>query len=73
MHIDLNSVVAERGALDFFRNRLGNGSIVLFDDYGGFGADEQAIFHENFAINSGQELLILTTGQALIVWQTVHP
>jgi len=72
LHIDLNSVVAERATLEFFRNRLGQGSIILFDDYGGFGADEQAIVHETFAMETGQELLILPTGQALIFWQSIN-
>tara|TARA_A100001015_G_scaffold273593_1_gene329188 strand:- start:6 stop:176 length:171 start_codon:yes stop_codon:yes gene_type:complete len=42
--------------------------ILLFDDYGGPGGQEQAKIHEDFAKANNKELLILPTGQALIIW-----
>ena len=68
LHIDLNNAPAERAALRQFQNRLVPGAIIIFDDYGGFGGHDQALVHEDFAIENGKDLLILPTGQAMIVW-----
>ena len=65
LHIDLNSAVAEREALDALHSKLQKGAIVLFDDYGGFGADKQAEVHESFAEGMRYRLLTLPTGQAV--------
>lgn len=68
LHVDLNSATAEESALAALKGRFRKGSIILFDDYGGFGGQNQAIVHEAFAKDNNRELLILPTGQALIVW-----
>jgi O-methyltransferase len=65
LHIDLNSAVAEKAALDVLKSKLVSGAIVLFDDYGGFGGENQAKVHEHFAESMGGRLLTLPTGQAL--------
>jgi len=64
----LNNAPAERAALRQFQSRLVPGAIIIFDDYGGFGGHDQALVHEAFAIENGKDLLILPTGQAMIVW-----
>ena len=68
LHIDLNSAVAEAAALEKLKDRLCKGSLILFDDYGGHGAEEQALVHETFANDNNRDLLILPTGQAVIIW-----
>ncbi len=68
LHIDLNSAVAEAAALNKMKRRLRRGSLILFDDYGGVGGDEQALVHETFAKENDRDLLVLPTGQAVIIW-----
>jgi O-methyltransferase len=68
LHIDLNNSDAEEGALQSLKNRLCSGSVILFDDYGGFGGSCQAIVHQRFAKDNNRELLVLPTGQAVIIW-----
>jgi hypothetical protein len=68
LHVDLNNAPAENAALRQLQSRLMHGAIIVFDDYGGFGGDDQAIVHEIFAKENGKDLLILPTGQAVIVW-----
>ena len=68
LHIDLNSAPAESAALQKLKIRLIPGAIIVFDDYGGFEGQDQAIVHETFATENGKDLLILPTGQAIIVW-----
>ena len=65
LHIDLNSFVAERSALEILKTKLISGAVVLFDDYGGFGGDMQAEIHESFAKSMGVRLMTLPTGQAI--------
>ena len=67
LHIDLNSTNAEFSALVNLKSKFTNGTIILFDDYGGFGGEEQAIMHEKFASEMNRSLLILPTGQALLI------
>ncbi len=68
LHIDLNNADAENAALNYLADRLISGSILIFDDYGGPGGNDQAIIHEIFADNHNKELLVLPTGQAVIIW-----
>ena len=67
LHIDLNSSNAEYLALLNLKYRFKKGTIILFDDYGGFGGEEQAILHEKFADEMQRNLLILPTGQAILI------
>ncbi len=67
LHLDLNSAVAEAAALDALHLKLQKGAVVLFDDYGGFGGDDQAEVHEAFAREMNYRLLTLPTGQALYI------
>jgi hypothetical protein len=68
LHMDLNSAQPEKSALDDLKSRLTKGSIVVFDDYGGPGGQEQAVVHEKFAKDCGRELLVLPTGQAILLF-----
>jgi hypothetical protein len=68
LHLDLNSHIAEEQALENLTDRFIAGSVILFDDYGGFGGEKQAIIHETFAKKNNKSLLVLPTGQALVIW-----
>ena len=68
LHIDLNSAGAEKAALQYLMDRLVPGSVIVFDDYGGAGGNDQAIVHEKFASSAHKNLLVLPTGQAVIIW-----
>lgn len=68
LHIDLNNAVAEAAALEKLKDRLCKGSLILFDDYGGFGGEKQALVHDSFAVDNNRDLLALPTGQAIIIW-----
>lgn len=67
LHLDMNCAYPETSALRHFWPYVSNGGIVLFDDYAYFGFDEQgrAIDEEIAALRA--ELLVLPTGQGLIL------
>jgi len=67
LHLDLNNAQAEYQALEYLRNKFSKGSIIIFDDFGGFGGDEQALVHKNYAKSINRELLVLPTGQAVLI------
>lgn len=68
LHLDLNSHIAEKHALDNLVGKLKTGSVILFDDYGGMGGALQAEIHELFAVKYNKSLLCIPTGQAIIIW-----
>jgi hypothetical protein len=68
LHLDLNSHLAEEQTLVKLKDKFTSGSVILFDDYGGPGGEKQALIHESFAKNNNKSLLVLPTGQALIIW-----
>jgi O-methyltransferase len=67
LHLDLNNANAELSALLILKSRFTKGTIILFDDYGGYGGEDQAIVHEQIAQELNRQLLILPTGQALLI------
>lgn len=68
LHVDLNYHVPERELLNILSKSFVPGTIILFDDYGGPGGDLQSDVHEKFAHSNNKNLLIMPTGQAMIVW-----
>lgn len=69
LHLDLNSAVAEIGALDFLRERLTPGAYILMDDYG---REEYAELHR--AMNDwfaplDVPIAEFPTGQGLAIWR----
>lgn len=68
LHVDLNNAAAELAALEQLVSQFISGAIIIFDDYGGPGGEEQALCHEQFAKKYNKHLLILPTGQAIIHW-----
>lgn len=65
--LDMNSAVAEEGALEFLWDKLSNGGVILFDDHSFVGYEQSAKFHLDFAEKKGQKLLCLPTGQGMII------
>jgi hypothetical protein len=67
LHLDMNCAYPEKAAFEFFWERLGNGSIVLLDDYAYFGHGEQTHALDEATKAVGAEILSLPTGQGLII------
>jgi len=67
LHIDMNIVYPEKCALDFFWDKLVPAGIILFDDYGWKGHEEQKIAHDAFAASKGTVIFLLPTGQGLLI------
>jgi O-methyltransferase len=67
MSIDMNTVAPEAAALEFFWPKLVSGGIIIFDDYGFPGHENQKISHDAFA--ASKNLLIYTspTGQGILI------
>jgi len=67
MHVDLNSAVAERAALERLFDRLSTGGMIVFDDYGWTAALQQKLAADEFMAAHGHAVLELPTGQGLVV------
>jgi len=67
LHLDMNCALPEKAALEFFRERLSPGGIVLLDDYAYFGNESQTDAIDEISARLGFEILSLPTGQGLIV------
>jgi len=67
LSIDMNTVKPEAEALEFFWPKLVSGAIVIFDDYGFPGHENQKKSHDAFA--ASKNLLIYTspTGQGILI------
>lgn len=60
-------VTPEEAALDFFWDKLTPGAIVLFDDYWWLAYKKQKEAHDRFAQRHGVKILLLPTGQGLLL------
>lgn len=67
LHLDMNCTYPEVEALQFFWERVSRGGVVLFDDYAYFGYEAQGAALDSVARFLGAEILVLPTGQGLIV------
>lgn len=67
LHLDLNDVDAELGALEFFYDRVVPGGSIVFDDYGWLAYREQKLAEDGFLAKRGAAVLELPTGQGLLV------
>ncbi len=67
LSIDMNTVIPEVEALNFFWDKIVKGGVIILDDYGYPGASEQKRAHDEFARSKGVEVLSLPTCQGLIV------
>jgi O-methyltransferase len=66
LSLDMNSAVPEEQALAYFWEKLSSGAVVVFDDYGFHGYEEQKIAHDKFALSKNLQILLLPTGQGLL-------
>ncbi len=67
LSIDMNCVVPEIAAAEFFWNKMSRGAVMLLDDYGNGGHEEQRDAFDKFAKEKGVSVLSLPTGQGLIL------
>jgi O-methyltransferase len=67
LSIDMNIVLPEIAAIEFFWDRLVTGAIVLLDDYGWATHAAQRDAFDAFALSHGVMILALPTGQGIII------
>lgn len=67
LHIDMNSALPEMMAIKYFWPKLESGGIILFDDYGRPGHENQKKVADDFALSVNAKILSLPTGQGLMI------
>lgn len=67
LHIDMNTTVPEIEALRYFWPKLVKGGVLLLDDHGFRGHEQQRAAHKAFAAENGFSILSLPTGQGLAI------
>lgn len=67
LHLDLNDVGAELGALEFFYDRVVPGGSIILDDYGWLAYREQKLAEDKWLAGRGVSVLELPTGQGLLI------
>jgi O-methyltransferase len=67
LHIDMNNAEAERGALETLFDRVSEGGMIVFDDYGWTGYREQKESADKFMRMYSLHILELPTGQGLVL------
>lgn len=67
MHLDLNNVDAELGALDVLFDRIVPGGILILDDYGWIGYNDQLLAEKPWFEKRGYHVLELPTGQGMVI------
>ncbi len=67
LSIDLNSMAAERDVIEALWPKLTKGAIVVLDDYGFEGMEDQHDMWDKFAASQGTMIATLPTGQGLLI------
>ena len=67
LHLDMNCVIPEVAAIEYFWDRLVPGAVVLLNDYGARNYEPQKRGVDEFATKRGVSVLSLPTGQGLIL------
>ncbi|MEA2061119.1 MAG: TylF/MycF/NovP-related O-methyltransferase [Thermodesulfobacteriota bacterium] len=67
LHLDLNGAKATQAALHLFYPALVQGAVVLFDDYGWDGYEDQRKVVDLFFADKKEETLALPTGQGMVI------
>jgi hypothetical protein len=67
LSIDMNCVIPEVEALNFFWDKMVKGGVIILDDYGYPGCSNQKQAHDEFAKSKGVEVLSLPTCQGIII------
>lgn len=66
LSIDMNCAFPELAAAEYFWDRLTSGAVMVLDDYGWTGHEQQKAAFDQFAQQRGVQVLALPTGQGLI-------
>lgn len=67
LHLDLNSVAAEIGALELLFDRMVPGGVLILDDYGWLVYKDQKTAEDAFFAERGYKVLELPTGQGMLI------
>jgi hypothetical protein len=67
LSIDMNCVLPEIAAMNYFWEKITKGGVVILDDYGFPGHTEQKTAFDHFAQAHQVEILTLPTGQGIII------
>jgi len=67
LSLDMNCAFPETCALEYFWPKMSPGGVVLLDDYGWRGYENQKAAHDTFAQKHGTAVLPLPTGQGIII------
>ena len=67
IHLDLNNVDAEIGALELLWDRIVPGGVLILDDYGWASYRAQQVAEKAWMAERGQSILELPTGQGLVI------
>lgn len=67
LSIDMNCATPELAALEFFWPKMVSSGIIILDDYGFSGHEEQKRIADSFAEKQGVKVLSLPTGQGLLI------
>lgn len=67
LHVDVNNVPAEIGALETLFDRVTPGAAIVLDDYGWLAYHEQKTAEDRFFAERGLQVLELPTGQVLVI------
>lgn len=67
LHIDMNAVAPEIGALEFFFDRMAPGAVIVLDDYGYFGYQAQRDAERTWFAARGWHVLELPTSQGIVI------
>ncbi len=69
LSVDMNCVIPEIAAAEYFWDKLVPGAAIVLDDYGWHGHEEQKYAFNELAKRKGVPILCLPTGQGLIIKQ----
>ena len=67
LHVDMNSSKSELAALNALYDKVTQGGIIIFDDYGWVGYGQQTVAEFEFMRERNQSIMELPTGQGLMI------
>ena len=67
LSIDMNTAQPELEALAYFWPKMVKGGVVIFDDYGFRGCEDQRKVHDMFAASVGHSIFSMPTGQGILI------
>lgn len=67
LHVDMNNVTAEIGALEALFDRVAPGGVIVLDDYGWTAYESQMAAERKWFADRGYYVLELPTGQGMVI------